>query len=78
MSLTLTKRELEVSAILAEGRSNKEIARRLGIAEGTVKLHLNSIYQKLGIFRRVSLIVLIKDQKIAGLGPPNGVENNAP
>jgi DNA-binding NarL/FixJ family response regulator len=57
--IALTKRELEITSVLVEGKSNKEIARRLNITEGTVKLHLNSIYRKVGVMNRVALIVMI-------------------
>jgi two-component system NarL family response regulator len=43
----LTVRELDVLRLLVEGRSNKEIGAALMIAEGTVRAHLNSIFQKL-------------------------------
>ena len=59
IQMKLTKREKEIVDVLAEGRSNKEIARRLGITEGTVKVHLHHIFEKLGIFRRTALIVFI-------------------
>lgn len=45
----LTKREVEVLHALAEGKSNKEIARSLWLAEQTVKFHLTSIYRKLDV-----------------------------
>jgi DNA-binding NarL/FixJ family response regulator len=48
----LTRRELEVLGLAAEGRSNSVIARRLRITEQTVKLHLSSIYRKLGVTNR--------------------------
>jgi DNA-binding NarL/FixJ family response regulator len=51
----LTAREYEVAALAATGLQTKEIAHRLGIARGTVKLHLHSIYTKLGIGSRVKL-----------------------
>ena len=51
----LTEREYEVAALAATGLQTKEIAHRLGIAQGTVKLHLHSIYAKLGIGSRVKL-----------------------
>jgi DNA-binding CsgD family transcriptional regulator len=57
--MKLTKREQQVVAILLEGRSNKEIARRLGIAEGTVKWHLHSIFRKTGVFRRAALVAKV-------------------
>jgi two-component system nitrate/nitrite response regulator NarL len=56
--ITLTKRELEITQILAEGKSNKGIARRLNITEGTVKIHLNNIYRKVGVMNRFALIVM--------------------
>jgi DNA-binding NarL/FixJ family response regulator len=51
----LTTREYEVAALAATGLQTKEIAYRLGITYGTVKLHLHSIYAKLGIGSRVKL-----------------------
>jgi DNA-binding NarL/FixJ family response regulator len=52
---SLTSREQEIAALVAEGLSNKEIARKAGISEGTVKLHLHNIYQKLGVSNRTAL-----------------------
>jgi DNA-binding CsgD family transcriptional regulator len=51
----LTRRECQVAALAAAGLQVKEIAYRLVIAQGTVKLHLHSIYCKLGISSRVKL-----------------------
>jgi two-component system, NarL family, nitrate/nitrite response regulator NarL len=48
----LTAAQLRVLALLAEGMSNQAIAKRRGICEGTVKIHLNAIYQKLGVQSR--------------------------
>jgi DNA-binding NarL/FixJ family response regulator len=48
----LTPREIEILGVLSEGCSNKEIANRFGLQEVTVKLHLRSIYRKLGIRNR--------------------------
>ncbi|MDF2715881.1 MAG: hypothetical protein K0R28_2806 [Paenibacillus sp.] len=52
----LTAREIEVLQLLAAGLSNKEIAGRLVLTEGTVKLHLNRIYGKLQVKGRVQAI----------------------
>ena len=45
---TLTPREVEVLRLLAQGKSNRELAHSLGISEGTVKLHVHHILRKLG------------------------------
>ena len=45
----LTTRERQIVGVMAEGLTNKEIAQRLKLAEGTVKVHLHRIYRKLGI-----------------------------
>jgi two-component system, NarL family, response regulator YdfI len=56
--LDLTDRELEVLVAAARGERNKEIARRLGITERTVKAHLTSIYNKFGVDSRAAAIGL--------------------
>jgi RNA polymerase sigma factor (sigma-70 family) len=54
----LTPRERELVVLATEGLSNKEIARRIGVTEATVKIHLHNIYQKLGVSNRTSLATL--------------------
>jgi two-component system, NarL family, nitrate/nitrite response regulator NarL len=54
----LTPREREVLGLLAEGRSNKAIATRLGISDHTAKFHVNAILGKLGAETRSEAIVL--------------------
>ena len=51
-SSTLTDREREVLILLAQGLANKQIARRLGIAEKTVKAHLTNVFQRIGVADR--------------------------
>jgi DNA-binding NarL/FixJ family response regulator len=51
-AVDLTAREREVLALVAGGLSNKQIARRLGIAEKTVKSHLTSVFQRLDVSDR--------------------------
>jgi DNA-binding NarL/FixJ family response regulator len=55
---TLTPREIEVLGMLAEGEGNKQIARRLGISEHTVKFHVGSILAKLGAASRTEAVTL--------------------
>ena len=52
----LTDREKHIAALLREGLRNNEIAMRSGLAEGTVKVHLHNIFQKLGVKSRAELI----------------------
>ena len=52
----LTRREREISLLVAEGKTNKQIAGELNIAEITVKKCLSNIYARLGIPNRASLI----------------------
>jgi two-component system, NarL family, nitrate/nitrite response regulator NarL len=53
----LTPREIELVRLAAAGLRNKEISRRLQIREGTVKIHLHNVYEKLGITNRVQLLL---------------------
>jgi two-component system nitrate/nitrite response regulator NarL len=55
---TLTPRENEILELLADGQSNKLIAKNLGISDGTVKLHVKSILRKLEIHSRVEAAVI--------------------
>lgn len=61
----LTEREFEVAMFVAQGLRNKEIAYRASIAEGTVKMHLHNIYEKLGVNSRTELVLHVRDK---GLG----------
>ena len=58
----LTPRETEILGLLAEGQSNKAIARNLGISDGTVKLHVKAILRKLGVHSRVEAAVMAVEQ----------------
>jgi two-component system nitrate/nitrite response regulator NarL len=53
----LSPREQEIMQLIAGGASNKEIARRLGVAESTVKIHVQHILRKLGVTSRVQVAV---------------------
>jgi two-component system nitrate/nitrite response regulator NarL len=54
----LTRRQLEVTALVSAGLSNKAVGRRLNLSEGTVKLHLHHIYDRLGVANRTALAVM--------------------
>lgn len=54
---TLTRREIEVLKLLAEGLFNKEIAYKLSISEKTVKNHVSSIFKKIGVSDRTQAAV---------------------
>lgn len=58
----LTPRETEILGHIAEGKSNKVIARELSISDGTVKLHVKSILRKLGMHSRVEAAVMAVEQ----------------
>ncbi len=58
----LTDRERQIMCLVSEGLSNKEIGRRLNIADGTIKQHLHHIYQKLEISNRTVLAALAISQ----------------
>lgn len=55
---SLTRRERTIVAFVAQGYRNRDIATELGITEGTVKVYLHSLYQKLAIENRTELAVL--------------------
>jgi DNA-binding NarL/FixJ family response regulator len=57
----LTPRELQVLQLVAAGLRNTDITDRLKIAEGTVKIHLHNIYEKLGTTDRVKLALRARD-----------------
>ena len=55
----LTQREQQIAALVANGASNKVIARQLAITERTVKAHLTEIFRKLGVADRLKLALLL-------------------
>lgn len=54
----LTERERQIMRLVARGLSNKEIGRRLNIADGTIKVHLHNMFQKLAVGNRTALAAL--------------------
>lgn len=53
----LTRRQRDVFSLIVQGRTNKEIARALGLGEGTVKIHVAALLGKLGVHRRAGVAV---------------------
>lgn len=60
----LTPREIEIVRMVAEGLRNKAIAERMSISEGTVKVHLHNIYEKLAVDGRLELTLVAQQKKL--------------
>lgn len=60
----LTARQIDVARLVGEGASNKEIARRLGITDRTVKAHLTTIFEKLDVADRLQLALYVTRNRI--------------
>jgi len=58
----LSRREVEVAVLIAQGLTSKEVGRRLFIERGTVDTHVQHIYNKLGIDSRPQLAVWLMDR----------------
>ena len=65
---SLSSREIDVLTALANGRTNKQIARTLHLSEATVKTHLLHIYTKLGVDDRTAAVTVALDNGIIRLG----------
>ena len=61
----LTARELEIVKLVCLGMRNKEIADKLSVTEGTVKVHLHSVYEKTKVAGRLELMLYARDKGIA-------------
>ena len=59
----LSARERAVASLAQRGLRNKEIADELGLTEGTVKVHLHKVFEKLGLRGRTELILLAQDRE---------------
>jgi len=62
VSAVLTSREIEIVRLATRGLRNQAIAEQLHISEGTVKVHLHNIYEKLGIDGRVGLTLYAREK----------------
>ncbi|WP_156421128.1 LuxR C-terminal-related transcriptional regulator [Aureimonas sp. AU20] len=65
----LSVREADVLSLLAQGLSNKEIARELGVTEATAKFHLKNLFAKLGASRRTMAVSLARAMGLLGGAP---------
>jgi DNA-binding NarL/FixJ family response regulator len=61
----LTPRELDIVRMISQGLRNRAIAERLSISEGTVKIHLHNIYDKLGVDGRLELMLFAQEKGLA-------------
>jgi DNA-binding NarL/FixJ family response regulator len=61
----LTPRQNDLLHLLAAGQTNTQIARRLGISEGTVRTHLENIYERLGVSSRTAAVVRALPDQVA-------------
>lgn len=68
----LSQRQREIFRLLVAGGSNKEIARELGVLEGTVKVHVRAVMQKLGVRNRTQIAVVAARQGDLQDGSPVG------
>ena len=62
--LGITKRELEILELIAQGMSNREIADKLFVSENTVKTHASRVFDKLGASRRTQAVQIAKSQRL--------------
>ena len=60
----LTPRELQIIGALVDGQTNKDIAGTFGISEYTVKHHLTNVYDKLGVYNRVELVLFAINHRL--------------
>ena len=59
--LSITRRELEILELIAQGMSNREIASKLYVSENTVKTHASHVFDKLGAKRRTQAVQFAKE-----------------
>ena len=70
--MRLTRRELELLKLVAEGHSNAQVARMLWVTEQTVKFHLSNVYRKLGVANRTEASRWAQTRGLLSAEPPAG------
>lgn len=70
----LTPREREILELVAEGRTNAEIAERLWVSVGTVRKHLDNLYAKLGVHTRTAAAALVRERRGPQTATPRSTE----
>jgi DNA-binding NarL/FixJ family response regulator len=73
----LTPREREVLSLMADGLMNKEIAKKIGLREGTVKCHVNSIFHKLNVNVRTEAVVFAIKSGFINVNNTMNIQNSA-
>jgi two-component system, NarL family, nitrate/nitrite response regulator NarL len=69
----LTRRESQIIGALVDGQTNKDIAGTFGISEYTVKHHLTNVYDKLGVYNRVELVLFAMNHGLCGTNGSSAV-----
>jgi DNA-binding CsgD family transcriptional regulator len=77
MLTALTQRERQIMRLVSEGLSNKEIGRRLNIVDGTIKVHIHNIFQKLDISNRTVLAALAISETNHAVAPSGETERES-
>jgi len=72
----LTPREMDIVRAIAEGRTNQEIAKKLSISLSTVKHYVTRVFDKLGVFNRVELVIFAMNHNLNGLHQDETSENS--
>jgi DNA-binding CsgD family transcriptional regulator len=65
----ITPRQRQLAELLASGRTNRQIARDLGVSEGTVRKHLENIYRRLGVQSRTHAVFIINNSGASPASP---------
>ncbi len=74
----MTEREREVLVLVGEGLPNKQIARRVGISDKTVKAHLTNVYRCLGVDDRVQASLWAREHGLTPAPPPRPMQLRRP